>query len=663
MVCWLLGFAGSGATQDSGNVVPGKSLDLQNASLEDLMEIKVYSASRYLQDRDDAAGTITVVTRREIERYGYRTLADALRSVPGLYVTYDRQYSYLGVRGFNNPGDYNTRMLLMIDGHRLNDAIFEQAMLGTEFPVDINMVERVEVIRGPAASIYGTNAVFGVINVITRSASSLGGLEFAGDAASFNSYRGRVSYGGMLHGIATVLSGTFYGSKGPNQLFFPEYATPADNHGIAAHMDDDQFTDLLATLSAKGFTLQSVYGRRSKADPTGSWGALFNDPQNRTVDIHAFTDLQYERNLSATWSLNARTYFDRYDFHGFYTSLLDDSSQVVVNEDNMTGEQWGLQLQLSKSWAGRHRLIFGTEIRDDFRQQMSNYDLNPPYSYQDVDEPLWVVAGYLQGEFSLTRRLHLTAGVRYDHDARIGNSVNPRVSLAYHPWSTGTLKLTYGTAFRSPNLYELYYACPSYQPALRLKPERIRALEGGFEQEITKDLSLSATFFSNKMDDFIDYVETRDGLLTFRNLQKAASTGIEFALNSQFKSGILATASYSYQATEDANTHSRLIGSAAHVLKGNVSGPLFHTGLIGGLELQYLGARPTLTGNRAPAYTLLNATLLRKNIASRVDLSASAYNLLNSAIYDPGAEQHIEDLLRQDGRTFRVQLTLRLGAR
>ena len=72
---------------------------------------------------------------------------------------------------------------------------------------------------------------------------------------------------------------------------------------------------------------------------------------------------------------------------------------------------------------------------------------------------------------------------------------------------------------------------------------------------------------------------------------------------------------------------------------------------------------PTLAGLRAPAYTLLNATLLRKNISGRIDISASVYNLLNSAIYDPGAEQHIQDLLRQDGRTFRVQLIFRLGAR
>ena len=274
ITCWLLLFGSFSPAQTVAGEEVGKRPDLQNASLEDLMEIKVYSASRYLQNREDAAGTITVVTRTEIERYGYRTLADALRSVPGLYVTYDRQYSYLGVRGFDNPGDYNTRVLLMIDGHRLNDAIFEQAMLGTEFPVDIDLVERIEVIRGPAASIYGTNALFGVINVITRSAASVGGFELSADAASFNSYRGRVSYGGTLHGIATVLSGTLYGSKGANQLFFPEYSTPANNNGVAAHVDDDHYTRPAGYYPPK-VSRFSLFMAGATRDPTGAAGFDF----------------------------------------------------------------------------------------------------------------------------------------------------------------------------------------------------------------------------------------------------------------------------------------------------------------------------------------------------------------------------------------------------
>jgi outer membrane receptor for ferrienterochelin and colicins len=302
----VLGFAQS-ATPTSG-IIPK---DLSEASLEDLMNMKVYSASRYDQSLKEAPASVTIVSRDEIEKYGYRTLGDILRSVPGLYVTSDRMYSYVGVRGFAVPGDYNTRVLMMIDGHRLNDALYDQAMIGNECPVDVDMMERVEVIRGPVSSLYGTNAIFGVVNVITRKSEAINGVELSSDAGSFNSYRGRASYGGTLGGIATVVSVSFFDSKGHNELFYPAFANPENNNGFASHVDQDHYTDLLATLVAHGFTFQGVYGNRNKTDPTGSWDNIFNDPRNQMRDIHEFLDLRYEHALRA-WSLTARTYFDRY---------------------------------------------------------------------------------------------------------------------------------------------------------------------------------------------------------------------------------------------------------------------------------------------------------------------------------------------------------------
>ena len=128
--------------------------ELSNLSLEELADLpidSVYGASSYNQKVTEAPSSITIVTSDEIQRYGYRTLADILRSVRGFYVTYDRNYSFLGVRGFSRPGDYNARVLLLVDGHRLNDNIFGAALIGTEFPLDVDLIERVEIIRGPSS--------------------------------------------------------------------------------------------------------------------------------------------------------------------------------------------------------------------------------------------------------------------------------------------------------------------------------------------------------------------------------------------------------------------------------------------------------------------------------------------------------------------------------
>jgi len=137
-------------------------------SLEQLGQLSVYSASKREQGVKDAPSSVTVITADEIQRYGYRTLAEILETVRGFYVTNDRYQSYVGVRGFGRLGDWNSRILLLVDGHRINDNVLGQAFIGLEFPVDIDLIQRIEIIRGPSSSLYGAEAFFGVINVITR---------------------------------------------------------------------------------------------------------------------------------------------------------------------------------------------------------------------------------------------------------------------------------------------------------------------------------------------------------------------------------------------------------------------------------------------------------------------------------------------------------------
>lgn len=528
------------SASDAGGVA-----QLADASLEDLMNSKVYAASRYEQTVSEAPASVTVVTRDEIQRYGYRTLADILRSVPGFFIPNDKPYDYVGVRGFANPGDYNTRVLLLVDGHRLNDSIFEQAMIGTEFPVDVDMIERVEVIRGPASSIYGTNAIFGVINVITRKVGELSGVEVSGDAASLNTYRGRVSYGGRVCGISTVLSATYMNSKGANELFFPAYDDPADNNGYASHADGSQYTDLLATLSARGFTFQALYGSREKHDPTGAWAVVFNDPRNRVTDTHGYFDLRYEHSIGS-WQWMARTYYDRYGEDGFYIEPNPGSSSIV-NRDFERGEQWGTDLQVSKSIHSRLQLTAGGEYRDQFREEMVNYNVSPQQLLVNVNIPYYVLAGYVQGELKLTDKLSLTAGLRQDYNPQVGASTSPRVALRYEPREATTFKLIYGTAFRSPNVYEQYYASLGFDSQHRLEPEQIQAWEGVWQQSITSRTTLSASLFHNRMSDFIEFTTDAEGVLNFRNIPDAVATGGEVELRGQWSGGTTAHASYSYQ--------------------------------------------------------------------------------------------------------------------
>ncbi|MDO9109769.1 MAG: TonB-dependent receptor plug domain-containing protein [Desulfatirhabdiaceae bacterium] len=158
--------------------------DLTSLSLEDLMRIPVYGASKFEQKASNAPSAITIITADDIQKYGYRTLADLLRSVRGFYATYDRNYRYAGIRGFGSTGDYNSRILIQIDGHRINDNIYGQGSIGSEFILDLDLIDKVEIIRGSGSSLYDSNAFFGVINVITKKSKDFGQPGVAGSYGS-----------------------------------------------------------------------------------------------------------------------------------------------------------------------------------------------------------------------------------------------------------------------------------------------------------------------------------------------------------------------------------------------------------------------------------------------------------------------------------------------
>jgi len=244
-----------------------KPVEPTEISLEELIKMEVpvvEAASKYRQKTTEAPSSVTIITSDEVKKYGHRTLADILQTVPGMYVTYDRNYSFLGVRGFNLGGD-NNRILLLVDGHRLNTSLSDSAFIGTEFIVDVDLIERVEIIRGPGSSLYGNNAFFGVINVITRKGRDMSshGVEVSGEAGSFDTYKGRATFGKQFkNGLEMLLSGSIFDSHGQERLFYKEFNTPENNNGIAQNADDDAFKSVFGSLGFQDLSLEGAFCTR-----------------------------------------------------------------------------------------------------------------------------------------------------------------------------------------------------------------------------------------------------------------------------------------------------------------------------------------------------------------------------------------------------------------
>jgi iron complex outermembrane receptor protein len=524
------------------------------------------------------------------------------------------------------------------------------------------LIERIEIVRGPVSSLYGSNALFAVINIITKHAGDLNGLELSSEAESYNTYKGSVSYGRKLPQLEFPVSGSFYGSRGHNQLYYPEFDAPQTNNGIASHTDDDQLGTALATVSSHDFTLQAAYGTREKGIPTAAYGTIFDNNGTRTTDDHGYIDLSYEHTFFGSWDTLVRMFYDRYTYQGTYMyPSSSDATQISPNMDSADGEWWGTELQVTKS-ISRNRITGGGEYRDNFRQDQGNYNLNPYSLVLDDRRKSFIGALYLQDELAIASKLTLNAGFRYDYYSSVKASTDPRIALIYHPTSNNVLKLVYGESFRAPNVYEKYYSVAPNLPNPDLNPETIRSAELVWERHLSDRLWISTSGFHNTLKDLITEVPDGDSTI-FRNLQNVESDGLELEFNGQLTEGLEGSASYSFQETKDSGTHHSLDDSPRHLAKLSLTHPLLRKTLSASLNSQYRSGMTTITGGWVSPFSVVNFDLLERRIGRHVDVTASVYNLLDKKYYDPPSTAISQGMIQQDGRNFRVKMTWHLGER
>ncbi|PYJ03129.1 MAG: TonB-dependent receptor, partial [Verrucomicrobia bacterium] len=610
-------------------------------SLEELMKMEipvVEAASKYKQKITEAPSSVTIITSDEVKKYSHRTLADILRSVPGVYTTYDRNYTVLGVRGFSQ-GDFNNRVLLLVDGHRINNSVTDGAYIGTEFILDADLIDRVEVIRGPGSVLYGNNAFFGVINVITRKGRDMAGngAEFSGEAASFDTYKGRVTYGNRLkNGVELLVSGSIFDSDGQDRLYYREFDQGIStnnflsrNNGVAEKADDDLFKSFFGNVAYQDFSVEGAFSRREKRNPTALLLTDFDDRRLRTEDDRSYVDLKYAHEFPEIVDVTAKLYYDRHDFDR------DEPYGGMLFKKLQGAEWWGTELQLTKRLWERVTVSMGGEYRDDFRQERKSLDAQTgaviPNSQFITNRQDYGV--YVEGDFAAFTNLHLNAGVRYDHYGDFDAEFNPRLAAIYNPIGQAVFKAIYGTAFRAPNFLELY----SETAVLDLKPEKIHTYELVYEQGIGSHLRSSVAGFYNRIDNLIRF-NSEPGHQQYENVTRAESDGVELALDAFWPGGMRGRASYTFQETEDKSARHVLSDSPKHLAKLNLSVPLWKEKLFAGLEYQYVSRRTTtgldpmtgteVVGAEAAGYSVVNVTLFSQNLVKGLELSASVYNLL-----------------------------------
>jgi len=631
--------------------------DLTALSIEDLARVKVFSASRHLEEARAAPAAVTVVTAEEIATFGWRTLGEVLNSVRSFYTANDRNYSYLGVRGLLRPGDYNSRVLFLINGHRINDNIYDSSSIGTEFPLDMDLVERIEIVRGPGSSLYGTNAIFAVVNVITRKPRGPIEVEVAGSAASFLSRTGRVTLSLERGRASALVSGSLYRSAGHHVLYYPEFSSI--NGGRAIDVDGDAFGHLFADLRYKDFRLQGLLSSRRKTIPTASFGTNFNDPGSWTRDTNAYLDFSYHHDFAARTDLTLRTYFDRYHYQGQYAYSNPDGSRLL-NADDALGEWAGVDFNFGHR-LGRHRISVGAEYEYSFHVNQDNHDIGGAWYVHDRRKP-WRAATYGEAEFKLSSALTVTAGGRIDYFGTFGATASPRLAAIYQPNSRTTLKYIFGRAFRAPNSYQAYYADGfSVVANPGLSPETVLSHTVMLERTVTPWLLLSAGLFHNSIGNLIDSAtDPATGLAQFINVGHMTARGLELEARAGKVSGFNVRASYSATDARDPTTRSRLDNAPVHLVKLHGQAPIAGKAIVG-LELLYTSAQESVKQARISPSLLTNLTVSSRTLRQHWEFSASCYNLFDRRWYSPPAPEHLQSGIEQDGRAFRVKVVYRFS--
>jgi outer membrane receptor protein involved in Fe transport len=645
LICATLAAAGAARAADAP--------DLTALSLEQLLEVKVVGASKYEQKQKEVAAAVSVITRSEIKAFGWRTLAEALASLPGVYITYDRQYNYLGTRGFGLPGDLTARVLISINGNRVNDPVYDGGPVGRDFALDLDLVERIEFIPGPGGAVYGQNAMFGVVNVVTRSGSDIDGTELAAAWQRPQSLReGRASWGKRLdNGLDVLVSVSGLRARGEDRFY--EYGSTGLS-GVAAGLDAERDSEFFAHLAHGAWTLDLVQGQRKKKDPTA---AYFGDPlvpADYFYDRVSLAQLHYQDAFAGgALRVSARLFAGRYRFN----STVSYGTPVAFPAE---GDWRGVELRGVSTAIADHKLMLGLEVQDNQRTDQSAIDVANPANSFKIARSGHRVGLYAQDEWRVGETLAATLGLRVDRNDKTGTKSSPRAALIWQATPVTTVKALYGRAHRAPNAYESEYDDAFSQvsnPALN--GERIDTLELVADHRVGPDLALRGSLYQWRMHDIVTLgFEPVSGLTQYQSGQAVKARGLELSADKTWPGGVRLRGSVSLQ--DLAYAGGAGLPNAPKLLgKVNLSAPLPWAGLRAGYELRYDSARLSLDGTRLGGFAVSNLHMSTEALARGLELSLNVGNLFDKRYAHPGADTNWQNALAQDGRSLRLAAAYR----
>jgi iron complex outermembrane receptor protein len=527
-------------------------------------------ATKTKMTMDDAPSIVSVITEEQIKNSGAKDLEEVLRQVAGFNLYKQTIYPdlNLGIRGLTGASK------IMVNGHSAESPVDENSGWLISFPVDL--IKKIEIIRGPGSALYGNSAMNGVINIITKDAKDPSAV--SAGYGSFNSYKGTGQLSYSKNDFRLFLFADHVESDGDPQLIRKDAASAMFPPGFSlapGYSNEDFRSDVFfAKLSYQNLYLTGLIKDSRRENPVGVANALTDE--NRISDPFAFAEAGYEGNLSEKIRLSAKAYYD-YKHQDFTYELFDQKTsallgfpkdQGIIGFAESESAKIGSELMMTVSLPNKSEIVAGAlfeSMKTYHVRTVTNADiagkpilldgktympmqyigglrdLSGSYPYLDEDKTQRTVyAGYLQGTWNIYetfqflkefgKTLTLTAGLRYDNYDDVGNSMSPRLGLVYAPNDRLFFKLLYGEAFRAPSFSQLYYMNnPSVVGNPNLKPEIIKTAEILAGINLTDRITATANFFRIRKEDSISLYQK-----SYANSGEIESLGVEGEIRVSF---------------------------------------------------------------------------------------------------------------------------------
>jgi iron complex outermembrane receptor protein len=624
-----------------------------------VQEDVVVGAAKREQSLGNVASAVTVISADRIRRFGYRTIGEAIAGVAGAYLVDDRLAYSIGIRGLQIPGDFNTRLLVLVDGAQVNEAWGAFAGVGYESMVSIDEVARIEVIRGPVSSFYGTNAFFGTINIVTKGAADSAPVW---GTTSINTINGPQASAGFAVGdVRRQLRGSIH----VMDRFGDTSHLPEVPGGDATRLTGDGAQSISAGLvgTYDGSFAQIRAYREHRNSPFAPYDTNpFTDPYV-LYNTQLLAEGGHTSELSDRWTLTGRAYGNFYKYNDRSPPPIGAPLDTVG-----TAQTGGVEVRTRYEILdhGKLGLTAGTEgnVNHTTNNHFDDGAAVPPaipYTYE-------VEGTYAELDAQPVPWFGITGGARYDvhHDDDTGfrTKLSPRLALFLSEPDRYGLKLLYTQGFRVASSFESHFDdLVDFRKNPQIQPEEIASLEAIAWAKPTPGLSLRVSAYQWTIDNAIDQAADRfpgaENQLQFQNYASFRSQGIEAEASYRDSRGWYAFAGFDYSRVGQALykfeptlgvndnpiplaishnfTYGAVPNAPAYTVSGGISTPALFDRVHVSTELNFISDRPTrpdpntgVVSPDSPAWLGWNATIYAPNLVAGFDFTAGVRNILGT---------------------------------